>query len=237
MYSTEEQKRMAGSDEFQANLQNAQMQTEDTQNSGLAKEAQSGATQPAKSQGASKDPQEFLEKKKSEYTRGNDINEKGESEDDRGIPEGLDPELAKQAMQGGDFGPKDLARYREMYDSKYSGGSGESGESGGSGGNGGSESGNSSGGAPLRYMKDNRTFADKAVDAAAQRNPVDFKALDQRIHDRPLYTQAQADIKHSETFGDTWSWDSAPKWNTERFKAGEQENRYEDVMKDNKYDD
>lgn len=83
---------------------------------------------------------------------------------------------------------------------------------------------------------DGPSFADKAVKAAAARNPVDFKALDQRIHDRPLYSQAQADIKHAETFGDTWSWDSAPKWETDRFKAGEQENRYEDVMKKNKYD-
>ena len=81
------------------------------------------------------------------------------------------------------------------------------------------------------------TFGYKAIKAAKSTNPVDYKALDQRIADRPLYTQAKADIKHSEIFGDTWAWDSGPEWNSERFGAKEQKNRYEDVMKENKYDD
>ena len=81
------------------------------------------------------------------------------------------------------------------------------------------------------------TIFGKAIADAKGTNPVDFKALDQRIHDRPLYTQAKADIKHSETFGDTWSWDSAPKWNTERFQSEPMENRYADVMDKDDDDD
>ena len=81
------------------------------------------------------------------------------------------------------------------------------------------------------------SHADRAVAKAAAANPVNFKALDQRIHDRPLYMQAQADIKHSQIFGDTWSWDSAPTWNTERFTPGPMQNRYQDVMDKDDDDD
>ena len=241
---------MAGGDEFQANLRFAQDQNEDKENASTAGGSYNGQSAPDANSNTSeargetgaeppkKDPQKFLEDKKNEYTRGQDLSDKGEDEADRGIPDGLDPELAKQAMQGGDFGPKDLARYREMYDSKYGGGSSDKstgGSTGGSTGESDSSNGGNVGVGPGGPKK--TTFAQQAIDAAAKSNPVDFKALDQRIHDRPLYSQAQADIKHSETFGDTWSWDSAPKWNTDRFEAGEQENRYEDVMKNNKYDD
>jgi hypothetical protein len=244
---------MAGGDEFQANLRFAQDQNEDKENASTAGGSYNGSSTPGGTSDAvynsqpkedskeflieqpKKDPQKFLEEKKTEYTRGQDLSDKGESEDDRGIPDGLDPELAKQAMQGGDFGPKDLARYREMYDSKYGGSSGGgSGDGSGGGPDAGIPGGEGFG--PGTTGPQQTTYAQQAIDAAAKSNPVDFKALDQRIHDRPLYSQAQADIKHSETFGDTWSWDSAPNWNTDRFKAGEQENRYKDVMKENKYD-
>ena len=142
----------------------------------------------------------------------------------------------------------DMKRYTAAFDKKYGtsgvdsdsdsedAGSGNRFDGGeGSGG----KRGNRYGGGRWREMASRgpQTFADKAIRAAERTNPVDFKALDQRIHDRPLYMQAQADLKHGELFGDTWSWDSAPEWNIERFKAKEQENRYEDVMKNNKYDD
>ena len=37
----------------------------------------------------------------------------------RGTPDGLDPQLAKKAFQGRDFGQKDLKRYEDLYQQKY----------------------------------------------------------------------------------------------------------------------
>ena len=247
---------MAGGDEFQANLQSAQMRNEAQENK---KTAEGGAkmvmaTPASKGNDLSgdepnKDPQDFLKGAMDKYSRGSDLQDKGEGEADRSFADDLDPELAKQAQQGGDFGPKDLARYRELYDKKYGGGSGGDNGSGSGGGVAApvvEESIKEDVSRERNWMKygsygnidyKGPTFAGKAIAAAKGTNPVDFKALDQRIHDRPLYTQAKADIKHSETFGDTWSWDSAPKWNTERFQSEPMENRYQDVMDKDDDDD
>ena len=252
MYSSK--KRMAGDDEFQANLRSAQMQNEAQENSKTAVGGETRAAVEPQKPGdmmtgeqdlapgkdtPQKDPQDFLKGSMKKYSRGSDLQEKGEGESDRSFEDGLDPELAKQAQQGGDFGPKDLARYRELYDKKY----GSGGSSGGSGGGGTqmydevkTENKDKYGDYGSVGYK-GQTFAGKAIEAAAKSNPVNFKALDQRIHDRPLYTQAKADIKHSETFGDTWSWDSAPKWNMDRFKSEPMKNRYEDVMDKDDDDD
>ena len=251
---------MAGGDEFQANLRLAQDQNEDKENASTAGGSYNGSSTPGGTSDATynsqpntseargieqpkKDPQNFLQGAMEKYSRGNDLQEKGEGEADRKFEEGLDPELAKQAQQGGDFGPKDLARYRELYDKKYGGGGSGGGSEGGTTTPAVEESVKEDTSRERNWMKygsygnidyKGPTFAGKAIAAAKGTNPVDFKALDQRIHDRPLYTQAKADIKHSETFGDTWSWDSAPKWNTERFQSEPMENRYADVMKDSK---
>lgn len=239
MYSTEEKKRMAGSDQFQANLQNSQSDKEYDVRTAPEHLPQSlGGTMP-QGDAPKKDPQEQqAENLKDKYVRSIEIKERASKDIDREVPDGLDPDLVKEVMKGGDWGNKDMRRYEEAYDKKYGNSSSSTG-----GGNTFQQPSNQ----PTQAQASNQgkygnidyngpTFADKAIQAAANSNPVDFKALDQRIHDRPLYSQAQADIKHSEVFGDTWSWDSAPSWNLDRFKPGEQENRYEDVMKDNKYD-
>jgi hypothetical protein len=230
--------RFAGNYDFQENLRRAQMETEAKENESTAENVvQNPNPQPYDSESNEEKAQQFLQEKKSQYTRGSDLQEKGEDEADRSFADDLDPELAKQAQQGGDFGPKDLARYRELYDAKFNGdgGSSSSGESSGSGQ--GNEflndvkKGNDKMNGDYGSVNNNGpTYAQQAVNAAAKSNPVDFKALDQRTHDRPLYMQAQADIKHSEIFGDTWSWQSPPKWDGSRFKSEPMENRYADVM-------
>ena len=66
--------------------------------------------------------------------------------------------------------------------------------------------------------RDGVSHAQRAIDAAQKNEAVNFKDLDQRIADRPLYMESKATISHSELFGDTWSWKNPPKWNSERFK-------------------
>jgi len=235
---------MAGDDDFQANLQSAQMQSEAVENSKTSDVG--GTEEDDKSDNKpQKDPQEFLNEKVSEVSRSQrnaQIRDEIAADPERtkarvsGIDrsaydfEGYsDSDIAK-AMQGDSFGDKDYARLTGKSTGDSEGGSGDgSGSSGGSGGsNSSGGSGDNAGAAPAGPQ--GTTFAQQAINAAAKNNPVNFKALDQRIHDRPLYMQAKADIKHSETFGDTWSWDSAPDWNIERFKSTPMENRYQDVM-------
>ena len=231
-------KRMAGDDEFQANLHNAQMQSEAVENS---KTADAGSSQP---QGGSEEKaQEFLKQKTTEISdsqRNAQIRNEIAADPGRtkerlsGLDrskydfEGYSDSDIVKAYQGGDFGDEDYARLT----GKPVPGKDESSDNN-SGGSTNSNAGGGSGGVTPRVgpgSPQQTSFAQQAIDAAKKNNPVDFKALDQRIHDRPLYMQAKADIKHSETFGDTWSWDSAPKWNLDRFKSKPMENRYEDVM-------
>ena len=56
----------------------------------------------------------------------------------------------------------------------------------------------------------------KPVGPSGVRNAVNLEALQTRIHERPLYMQAQADLTHANIFGDTWSWNSSPSWNSGR---------------------
>lgn len=236
-------KRMAGDDEFQANLQNAQMENEAVENSKTSGGEFNADAQPSQGDTPQKDPQEFLKERTDEISRSQrnaQIRDEIAADPERtkerisGVDRSKfdfsgysDGDIAK-AMQGDEFGEKDYARLTGKSSGGSEGGSGGSNydieltDGPGTGGSGGSGVGPG--------MRQGTTFAQQAIDAAAKSNPVNFKALDQRIHDRPLYMQAKADIKHSETFGDTWSWDSAPKWNTERYKSEPMENRYQDVM-------
>ncbi len=63
--------------------------------------------------------QDFLETKKNDFLRGVKIKDRANKSIDREVPEGLDPELVKQTMRGGDWGNKDMARYSEAFDKKY----------------------------------------------------------------------------------------------------------------------
>ena len=101
MYSSN--KRMAGDDEFQANLQNAQMQNEAQENKKTAENRAKMvmATPASKGNDSSgdepnKDPQDFLKGAMDKYSRGSDLQDKGEGEVDRSFADDLDPELAKQ---------------------------------------------------------------------------------------------------------------------------------------------
>ena len=239
-------KRMAGDDKFQSDLKNAQAQNNPEDDKayaggtpGFYDEGFEDKTPEVKDQ-PRKDPQAFLNERTSDIARRNRETREEIANDPERTKERIsgidrskfdfsgysDADIAR-AMQGDEFGEKDYAR---LTGKSASGGSSGSSE-GGSGIHNAVKNENEmkyGGYGSIGY--NGPTFAQKAIDAAAKSNPVDFKALDQRIHDRPLYTQAMADIKHSETFGDTWSWDSAPKWNMDRFKSEPIENRYADVM-------
>ena len=56
----------------------------------------------------------------------------------------------------------------------------------------------------------------KPVGPSGIRNAVNLEALQTRIHERPLYGQAKADLMHANIFGDTWSWNGGPSWNPGR---------------------
>lgn len=97
---------------------------------------------------------------------------------------------------------------------------GDGGTGGGTGGGGGGGTGGGSAG--NGYGKNGQTHAQNAIDAAAKNNPVDKAALSQKIHDRPLYMQAQSDLMTSQIFGDIWSSNfKFSDWNTERYKPSD----------------
>ena len=92
------------------------------------------------------------------------------------------------------------------------------GNGGGGGGSdeGGDEDGGSSGGGSGGGGGNSNAAGYKPIGPSGVRNAVNLEALQTRIHERPLYMQAQADLMHANIFGDTWSWNSGPTWNSGR---------------------